>query len=77
MKTFKDAMIILLAVIGVMLFIADIFFAFHSIYHAFTHIHLTKMEALFDPENHMGVKLLALGATYADFKILIAISDKN
>jgi len=77
MKTFKNVIVILLTVLLVALFIADIFAAFHSTYFMFTNIHLTRMESILDPGNHIGLKLLLLGATWVDFKILVRIAENS
>lgn len=76
MKTFMNLIVIFLTGLVVILFIADILAAFHSTFFVLTNIHLTRMEAFLAPGNHIGLKLLLLGATYVLFELLTVIANK-
>lgn len=64
----KDALIIVLSVATVVLICLDVVCILHSVWFAFTNIHLTRMEALFAPENYMVFKLACVGFTYLCIK---------
>ncbi len=67
-RKFKDVLIVMLTVATVVLICLDIVCILHSVWFAFTNIHMTRMEALFAPENYMLPKLVCVGATYLCIK---------
>ena len=77
MRKFEEYLMVFLTIVLVVLFVLDVFAVFHSTWFALTHIHLTRMEAMFDPGNKMGYKLLCLAGTYIDFKVLVAIAENH
>lgn len=74
MKRVKNIAAIISAGIMVVLFLVEIAAAIHSTWFMFTHIHLTKMEALFDPGNYMGYKVAGLVLIYLDYQLLKALT---
>ncbi|MCM1218411.1 MAG: hypothetical protein NC548_28320 [Lachnospiraceae bacterium] len=77
MRNFKDAIFLLLFGLLIILFIVDIGCAFHSTWFVFNNIHLTRMEAALDPGNYLHYKLLCIGATYLDFKVLTKLAENR
>lgn len=75
MKRCKDIILIILTGLLILLFLVDIGAAIHSTYFMFTHIHLTRMEAIFDPGNYIAWKLFGVGLTWLVWKILQAVAD--
>lgn len=74
MKRVKNIAAIISAGIMVVLFLVEIVAAIHSTWFMFTNIHLTRMEALFDPGNYMGYKVAGLVLIYIDYQLLKALT---
>lgn len=73
MSKTKQIAIILSFCVLIAFIIADVIAAIHSIWFMFAHIHLTRMEAIFDPDNKILLKLAGLFGTYIVGKILVAM----
>lgn len=73
MSKIKQIAIILTFCILIAFVIADVIAVIHSAWFIFTNIHLTRMEALFDPGNKMLLKIGSLLGTYITGKILASI----
>lgn len=74
MKNAKNIAALISAGILVVLFLVEIVAAIHSTWFVFTHIHLTRMKALFDPGNYMGYKVAGLVLIYLDYQLLKALT---